>query len=47
MLSFSDNNQAGVIKAFHSTSRFLDDLLNFDNVHFKQKVGHIYPAERC
>ena len=33
MLSFSDNNQA---EAFNSTSRHLDDLLNFDNPYFKQ-----------
>ena len=25
MLSLSDNNQAGVIEAFNSTSRYLDD----------------------
>ena len=30
ILSLSDNNQAGVIEAFYSTSRYLDDLLNFD-----------------
>ena len=27
MLSLSDNNQADVIEAFNSTSRYLDDLL--------------------
>ena len=27
-LSLSDNNQADVVEAFHSTSRYLDDLLN-------------------
>ena len=27
MLSFSDENQSEVIKAFNSTSRYLDDLL--------------------
>ena len=30
MLSLSDNNQADVVKAFNSTSRYLDDLLNID-----------------
>ena len=29
MLSLSDINQADVIEAFSSTSRYLDDLLNF------------------
>ena len=35
MFSLSDNNQAGVIEAFNSTSRYLDDLLNIDNPYFK------------
>ena len=26
--SLSDNNQAAVVEAFNSTSRYLDDLLN-------------------
>ena len=30
MLSLSDNNQADVVEAFNSTSRFLDDSLNID-----------------
>ena len=31
MLSLLDNNQADIIEAFNSTSRYLDDLLNIDN----------------
>ena len=31
ILSPSDNNQADVIEAFNSTSRYLDDLLNINN----------------
>ena len=27
MLSLSDNNQADIIEAFNSTSRYLDDLI--------------------
>ena len=45
MLSLSDNNQADIIEAFNSTSRYLDDLLNIDNSYFKQMVGQIYPTE--
>ena len=45
MLSLSDNNQAGIIEAFNSTSRDLDDLLNIDNPYFEQMVGQIYPTE--
>ena len=45
MLSLSDNNQADIIEAFNSTSRYLDDLLNIDNPYFKQMIGQIYPNE--
>ena len=30
---------------FNSTSRYLDDLLNINNIHFEQMVHRIYPAE--
>ena len=45
MLSLSDNNQADIIEAFNSTSRYLDDLLHIDNLYFEQMVGRIYPTE--
>ena len=45
MLSLSDNNQADIIEAFNSTSRYLDDLLNIDNPYFEQMVGQMYPTE--
>ena len=45
MLSLSDNYQADVVKAFNSTSRYLDDLLNIDNPYFNQMVSQIYPTE--
>ena len=44
-LSLSGNNQADIIEAFNSTSRYLDDLLNIDNPYFEQMVGQIYPTE--
>ena len=34
----SSDNQADVIKAFNSTSRYLDDLLNIDNPYFEGMV---------
>ena len=34
-----------MIDAFNSTSRYLDDLLNIDNIDFKHMVHRIYPAE--
>ena len=44
-LSLSGNNQADIIEAFNSTSRYLDDLLNIDNPYFEQMEGQIYPTE--
>ena len=45
MKSLSRENQAYSIEAFNSTSRYLDDLLNIDNIYFCQMVDRIYPAE--
>ena len=45
MTSLSDDNQADIIKAFNSTSRYLDDLLNIDNPYFEGMVNQIYPPE--
>ena len=45
MLSLSDKNQADIIEAFNSTSRYLDDLLNIDNNYFEGMVDQIYPPE--
>ena len=45
ILSLSDNNPIDIIKAFNSTSRYLDDLLNIDNPYFEQMVGQIYPTK--
>ena len=42
MLSLTDNNQADVIEAFNSISRYLDDLLNIANPYFEQMVSQIY-----
>ena len=32
-------------ETFHSTSRYLDDLLNIDNNFFESMVNRIYPKE--
>ena len=32
MMSLSDDNQADVIDAFNTTSRYLDDFLNIDSL---------------
>ena len=41
----SDNNQTDITEAFNSTSRYLDDILNIDNLYFEQMVNQIYPTE--
>ena len=43
--SLNHDNQANFIKAFKSTSRYLDDLLNIDNPYSEGMVNHIYPPE--
>ena len=40
MKSLSRENEA-----FNSTSRYLDELLNIDNIYFDQMVDRIYPTE--
>ena len=45
MKSLSRENQADIIEAFNSTSRYLDYLLNIDNIYFDQMVDRIYPTE--
>ena len=45
MMSLSDDNQADVIDAFNNTSRYLDDILNINNVYFDNMVNQIYPSE--
>ena len=45
MKSLSLENQADIIEAFNSTPRYLDDLLNIDNIYFDQMVDRIYPTE--
>ena len=45
MKSHSPESQADIIEAFNSTSKYLDDLLNIDNIYFEQMVERISPAE--
>ena len=45
MKDLSSDNQTDVIKAFNSTSRYLDDLLNIDNPSFEGMVNQIFPPE--
>ena len=45
MDSLNNDNEADVIEAFNSTSRYLDDILNIDNPYFEGMVKQIYPPE--
>ena len=45
MLSLSEDTESDVIKAFNSTSLYLDDLLNIDNNFIDSMVNRIYPSE--
>ena len=38
-------NQSELTEAFNSTSRYLDKLLNIDNIFFDSMVNYIYPSE--
>ena len=45
VMSLSEGNQGDIIVAFNTTSRYLDDILNFNNVYFDTMVSQIYPSE--
>ena len=45
MMPLSDDKQADVIDAFNTSSRYLDDILNINNVYFDNMVSQIYPSE--
>ena len=45
MMSLFDVKQAEVIDALNTTSRYLDDILNINNVYFDIMVSQIYPLE--
>ena len=45
MMSLSDDKLGDVIDAFNTTSRYLDDILNINNVYFDNMVSQIYPSE--
>ena len=45
MMSLSDDKQADIIDAFNTTSEYLDDILNINNVYFDTMVSQIYTSE--
>ena len=44
MMSPSDDKQAAIIDAHNTTSRYLDGILNIDNIYFDIMVSQIYPS---
>ena len=45
MKTICNDNQADIIKAFNTMSRYLDDLLNIDNPYFEGMVNQIHPPD--
>ena len=45
MMSLSDDKQTDFSDAFNTTSRYLDDILNINNIYFYNMVSLIYPSE--
>ena len=45
MMSLADDKQACIIYALNTTSRYLDDILNINDVYFDNMVSQIYPSE--
>ena len=45
MMFLSNDKQADVIDAINTTSRYLDDILNINNLNFDNMVSQIYPPE--
>ena len=45
MMSLSDDKEADIIDAVNTTSRYLDDILNINDVYFDNMVSQRYPSE--
>ena len=45
MKSLTKDKWYDMIDDSNSTSRYRDDLLNIDNIHFVQMVYRLYPVE--
>ena len=45
MWSLPDDKQADIIDAFYTTSKYLEDIFNIDNIYFDTMISQIYPSE--
>ena len=44
-MSLPDDKRADIIDAFNTTSIYLDDILNIENVYVDTMISQIYPSE--
>ena len=44
-MSLSEDKQTDIIDAFNTTSGYLSDILNINNVYFENMVSQIYSSE--
>ena len=44
MVSLSDDKQADIIDACNTPSRYLDDILNINNVYFANILSQVYAS---
>ena len=47
IMSLSDDMQADFIDAFNTTSRYLDDILNINNIYFDNMISQSLVAFRA
>ena len=45
MMSLTDDKQLMLLMRLYTTSRYLDDILNINNVYFDNMVSQIYHSE--
>ena len=45
MMSLPNDKQADIIDAFYTTSKYLEDIFNIENVYFDTMISQIYPSE--
>ena len=45
MMSLSDDKQADIFDVYNTTSGYLEDILDINNVYFDNIVSQIYPSE--
>ena len=45
MMSLTEDKKADIIDAFNYSLRYLDDILNINNVYFDNMVSQIYHSE--